>query len=112
MRFGAKTTLHMPNEVIFNPNGHAGFLYQVVAGAVKLITCNDEGHEFVHGIYGDGQCFGVSMPEFLPASSAIAMETTSLIRLPSDRLDELLREYGPSVEVIDLNTTRHQGGDG
>ncbi|MGE0771809.1 MAG: Crp/Fnr family transcriptional regulator [Cyclobacteriaceae bacterium] len=112
MRFGAKTTLHLPNEVIFNPNGHDGFLYQVVAGAVKLITRNHEGHEFVHRIYGDGQCFGVLMPEFQAASSAIALETTSLIRLPNERFSELLREHGRFAEMGYLNAKRLQGGDG
>lgn len=93
-RFDARLLSLDKGETIFEQGATAAHFFIVRDGRVKMATYNDEGREFVQGYFGDGQSFGE--PPFFnntpyPAS-AIAVEKSTVWKIPRSRFLELLRE--------------------
>lgn len=81
-------------EVLFEQGSSASHFYLVGSGRIKMATYNDEGREFVQGYFTEGQSFGE--PPFFnrmpyPAS-AIAVEASSVWKVPYDSFMKLLRD--------------------
>ena len=83
-------------QTIFYEGDEAYFYYQVVSGKVKMVNGNDEGKEFIQGLFAPGESFGeppLFCEEPYPAS-AIAVEDTVLLRLTKERFLQLLKDNG------------------
>ena len=76
------------------------FYYQVVEGSVRMANMNDDGKEFIQGIFKQGESFGepvlfIDMP--YPAT-AIANEPCVVIRVSRENFLYILKEY-PDVHL-------------
>ncbi len=89
------------NKVIFDEGDKAHFYYQIKSGQVKMYNLNEEGKEFVQGIFSDGQSFG-EPPLFLEdANYPGAAETSSptlLYKLSKTHFLQLL-EQQPALHL-------------
>lgn len=81
-------------QVLFCEGDAAHFYYQVVDGRIKMCNCNDEGKEFIQGIFEEGESFG-EPPLFdggiYPASAEADVESV-VIRLRKENFLQLLKE--------------------
>ncbi|QLC66263.1 Crp/Fnr family transcriptional regulator [Flavobacterium sp. LPB0248] len=88
------------NDVIFEEGNLPSNYYQIISGEVKMSNYNDDGREFIQGIFYNGQSFG-EPPLFLnqkyPAN-AIAVENTALFILSKENFMRLLEE-NPRVSI-------------
>ncbi|WP_306301125.1 cyclic nucleotide-binding domain-containing protein [Tenacibaculum maritimum] len=58
LKYGAKTQEYTKNKIIFSENEYAKNYYQIISGAVKMSNFNDDGKEFIQGIFYKQQSFG------------------------------------------------------
>jgi len=88
------------NDIIFEEGNLPLHYYQIISGEVKMSNYNDDGREFIQGIFYNGQSFG-EPPLFLnqkyPAN-AIAEENTEIFILPKENFIKLLEE-NPKVSI-------------
>ena len=81
-------------QVLFHEEDPAHFYYQVVEGRIKMCNCNDEGKEFIQGMFEAGESFG-EPPLFdggIYPASAEADEDSVVIRLRKENFLQLLKE--------------------
>lgn len=92
LEFGAQIKEYAKNDIIFNEDENARNYYQIKEGIVKMNNYNDDGKEFIQGIFYKEQSFG-EPPLFVnvkyPANAAALAQTTILI-LPKEDLFNLL----------------------
>ncbi|MEZ0181285.1 Crp/Fnr family transcriptional regulator [Flavobacterium oncorhynchi] len=88
------------NEILFEEGNLPTHYYQIISGEIKMSNYNDDGREFIQGIFYKDQSFG-EPPLFLnqkyPAN-AIAVENTEIFLLPKVIFMKLLQE-NPSVSI-------------
>ena len=88
------------NDIIFEEGNLPLHYYQIISGEVKMSNYNDDGREFIQGIFYNGQSFG-EPPLFLnqkyPAN-AIAVENAVIFILPKENFMKLLEE-NPKVSI-------------
>jgi len=88
------------NEIIFEEGNLPIYYYQIISGEVKMSNYNDDGREFIQGIFYKEQSFG-EPPLFLnqkyPAN-AIAVEESEVFFLPKIDFMKLLAE-NPAVSL-------------
>jgi CRP-like cAMP-binding protein len=80
-------------QVLFCEGDYANFYYQVVEGKVKMCNTNEEGKEFIQGIFEAGASFG-EPPLFdggMYPASAVADENSIVIRLRKENFLQLLK---------------------
>jgi CRP-like cAMP-binding protein len=58
MRFGAEKRTYARGEHLFRENAPARFYFQVDKGELKMYDINDDGKEFIQGIFTHGDSFG------------------------------------------------------
>jgi CRP-like cAMP-binding protein len=94
LAWGAITKRYRKNEIIFNEDERPTCYYQIQDGKVRMVNINNDGKEFVQGVFESGQSFG-EPPLFInqpyPAT-AITMEPTTVIKLAKDKLFKLLQD--------------------
>ncbi len=88
------------NDIVFEEGNLPLNYYQIISGEVKMSNYNDDGREFIQGIFYNGQSFG-EPPLFLnqkyPAN-AIAVENAEIFILPKENFMKLLEE-NPKVSI-------------
>lgn len=94
LEFGARKLHIKKGETIFSEGDTPKYYYQIADGEVKMNNFNDEGKEFIQGLFSLGNCFG-EPPLFInkpyPAN-AVATVDTDLYILPKDILLKLLHD--------------------
>ena len=102
--FGASTKKYSKNDIIFSEDENARNYYQIIDGVVKMNNYNDDGKEFIQGIFYKKQSFG-EPPLFIdvkyPANAEALTETQVLI-LSKEKLYNLLYK-NPEIH---LNITK------
>ncbi len=97
--WGAVYKKYHKHENIFEEGTHPKYYHQIVEGDVKLYNTNEEGKEFIQGMFKVGESFGeppLFIDEIYP-SSAIACHESVIIRLHKDHFLKLLSEY-PKIQ--------------
>ncbi|PXY45454.1 Crp/Fnr family transcriptional regulator [Flavobacterium hydrophilum] len=88
------------NDIIFEEGNLPTHYYQVISGEVKMSNYNDDGREFIQGIFYKEQSFG-EPPLFLnqkyPAN-AIAVDESEIFLLSKSNFMKLLEE-NPKVSI-------------
>ncbi|MGM0636011.1 MAG: Crp/Fnr family transcriptional regulator [Bacteroidota bacterium] len=88
--------LELPkNEIIFNNGDRAHFYFQVKSGEVKMNNFNEDGKEFIQGIFYSGQSFG-EPPLFADVKYPAGAETLTpveLYKLPKPQFFKLLKNH-------------------
>jgi CRP/FNR family transcriptional regulator, cyclic AMP receptor protein len=100
LAYGATYRKVKRQEFIFKEGQLASFLYVIETGRVKMFNINDEGREFIQGIFLSGNSFGeppVIVGEEYPAN-AIALDDSVLLRISREKLLLLLHE-NPNVHL-------------
>jgi len=99
-KHGALKKSFSKNEIIFEEGNLPMYYYQIISGEVKMSNYNDDGREFIQGIFYKQQSFG-EPPLFLnqkyPAN-AIAVEESDVFFLPKIDFMKLLAE-NPAVSL-------------
>lgn len=91
--FGAVVKNYRRHDDIFRERQMAFYFFQIVNGLVKIVN-HGEDHDFIQGIFTDGESFGEPpmIGEFPYPATAIAITDTQLLALPRKHFIELLRE--------------------
>ena len=94
IKSGAVLKKYMNGNIIFFEKEEANFYYQIVTGKVKIVNINEDGKEFMQGIFSAGNSFGE--PPMLIGkpypSSAISVGESSILKLRRDSFINLLDE--------------------
>ncbi|CAM1355065.1 Crp/Fnr family transcriptional regulator [Tenacibaculum halocynthiae] len=100
LNFGAQIKHFEKNSLIFSENDIARNYYQIVIGAVKMNNFNDEGKEFIQGIFYKNQSFG-EPPLFIDVkypANAVTLSESNIIVLPKSKLLLLLEKH-PEIHL-------------
>ncbi|CAM1343684.1 Crp/Fnr family transcriptional regulator [Tenacibaculum amylolyticum] len=92
LKFNAIKKEFKKDEIIFSENNIARNYYQIDSGIVKMNNYNDDGKEFIQGVFYKGQCFG-EPPLFIDVNypaNAVTLADSSIYILPKQQLFELL----------------------
>ena len=104
VKYGAEFVSTDKNEFIFKQGELAKFYYQVYSGSIKMNNYNDNGREFIQGIFYENQSFG-EPPLFenceYPAN-AVTLEKSTLLKISKSYFFQLLEEH----PKITINITR------
>jgi len=99
-KYGSSKKVFDKMAIIFEEGNLPAYYYQIVSGEVKMSNYNDDGREFIQGIFYKGQSFG-EPPLFLnqnyPAN-AIAVEDSEILLLSKNNFMKLLEE-NPFVSI-------------
>jgi CRP-like cAMP-binding protein len=93
--FGAEKLDFVKDDRIFSEGQPALCYYQIVSGEVKMNNFNEDGKEFIQGIFFKGQSFG-EPPLFADVKYPAHAETLSdaeVLRLSKDNFMELLKAH-------------------
>lgn len=95
MHFGAKLKGFDKGEVVFLEGEMPRYYFQILKGAIKMNNFNDEGKEFVQGLFGAGDSFGEPslFIKDVYAANAMALMHSILFLLPKDQFMTLLKEH-------------------
>lgn len=91
-QFGCRLASFEKGEVLFNQGDMPRYYFQILSGTVKMNNFNDEGKEFVQGLFSEGDSFG-EPPLFLKDSypaNAVAIVPSSVFLLPKNKFLDLL----------------------
>lgn len=99
-KYGAVKKSFDKNEIIFKEGIFPSNYFQILSGEVKMSNYNDDGREFIQGIFYKEQSFG-EPPLFLnqkyPAN-AIAVEASEIFLLQKSNFTKLLEE-NPAISL-------------
>ncbi|WPO80656.1 Crp/Fnr family transcriptional regulator [Flavobacterium sp. KACC 22761] len=99
-KYGALKKSFDKNQTIFEEGIFPANYYQILSGEIKMSNYNDDGREFIQGIFYKGQSFG-EPPLFLnqkyPAN-AIAVDDSEILLLPKSNFMKLLEE-NPKIGI-------------
>ena len=90
--FGAKKTLFQKGEIIIKQGEAARYYHQIISGSIKMNNFNDDGKEFIQGIFVEGDSFGeppLLIEENYPANG-IAIVASEVLMLAKEKFLELL----------------------
>lgn len=108
LQYGAQRKLLQKGETLFRQGEAAKSYFQVVSGEIKMNNYNDDGKEFLQGIFAAGDSFGeppLLINEKYPAN-AEALNDVELLVLPKERFFELQR----AVPEVAIDISRRLAG--
>jgi CRP-like cAMP-binding protein len=81
-------------QVIFPEGNKALYYYQVSEGRIKMCNCNEDGKEFIQGIFEPGESFGEPplFDEGTYPACAVAETNSIIIRLQKEIFLQLLKD--------------------
>ena len=99
-QYGARIVELARGETLFDQGTTANAFYQVRTGKVKMVSYNEQGREFVQGLFTEGQSFGE--PPFFndmpyPAA-AVAVESSAVWKCGRDGFLRLLSDH-PEIHL-------------
>ena len=97
---GGMCKVYQKNEIIFYEGEMARCYYQIREGAVKMFNDNNDGKQFLQGMFSTGNSFG-EPPLFINEpypSTAIALSKSIIIRMHKEDFVDLIKRY-PELET-------------
>lgn len=108
-KYDAVRKQYKKSEIIFEIDHLATHYYQIISGAVKMNNYNDEGREFIQGIFYANQSFG-EPPLFLDRTypaNAEAVEDSELLCISKNNFLKLINENpAVSIKIIEVLAQR------
>ncbi|WP_310993245.1 Crp/Fnr family transcriptional regulator [Aequorivita marina] len=100
LNFGASIEKMDAAEFIITEGQRADFYFQIKTGGVKMYNLNNQGKEFVQGLFYDGESFGEPpiLGDFKYPASAATVKPTELYKLSKTNLYKLLTQ-NPEVNL-------------
>lgn len=105
LEFGARKLHFKKGEPIFSQGDLPKYYYQIISGEIKMNNYNEEGKEFIQGLFSNGNCFG-EPPLFLDRpypAGAVATSDTSLYALPKETFLKLLHSHPDTNVAMTVN---------
>ena len=99
-KYGALKKIFCKNELPFAEGTLPSHYYQIISGEIKMSNYNDDGREFIQGIFYKNQSFGeppLFMNQKYPAN-AIAVDDSEILLLPKSNFMKLLEE-NPTISI-------------
>ena len=99
-KYGAIKKFFNKNEIIFEEGNLPTYYYQIISGEIKMSNYNDDGREFIQGIFYKEQSFG-EPPLFLNQSypaNGVAVEDSEILLLSKNNFMKLLEE-NPAISL-------------
>jgi len=95
---GAILKEYKRNEQLFEEGDIARYYYQIETGEVKMNNFNDDGKEYIQGIFDAGKSFGEPplFADFKYPANAEAITDTKIWQLPKNKFLKVLEE-NPSI---------------
>jgi len=95
---------HFKNgALIFEEGKQPLYYYQIISGEIKMNNYNDEGKEFIQGIFYKNQCFGeppLFIDQVYPAN-AVAVIDSEIITITKNKFLDLLKNNSDiSLKII------------
>ena len=92
-KYEAEEQVLKKGEMLFMEGDTPRYYYQVKRGEVKMMNYNEEGKEFIQGIFYDGQSFGEPplLGDFPYPANAQALQHTIVYRLSMPKFTQLLK---------------------
>lgn len=90
--YGAEVVQYSKGEYIFEKGSMAKYYFQIISGGIKMNYYNDNGNEFIQGIFGKNKSFGeppLLIDSEYPAN-AVCLSAASVFRLKKENFKELL----------------------
>jgi CRP-like cAMP-binding protein len=100
LEFGARKLHIKKGESLFYMGDTPKYFYQIAKGEVKMNNFNDEGKEFIQGIFTEGMSFG-EPPLFIEKpypANAEALTDAEVLAISKDAFFEMLRK-NPDVNL-------------
>jgi CRP-like cAMP-binding protein len=93
-KYRAKLVSLRKDQILFNEGDAATDYYQVQSGSVKMYSANEDGQEFIQGIFMAGESFGepALIGKFPYPGSVAAIEPSKIWKLPGDYFLLMLKE--------------------
>lgn len=106
--YGALKRRIEKGEVLFKINTQPRFYFQVISGTIKMNNFNEDGKEFIQGIFSIGDSFGEPplFGNFAYPAYAEAVEESRVLQLDKNNFFKLLKENPESH----LNVTQTLAG--
>ena len=94
LRFGAELIEYPESTLVFSEKKKAHYFYQIKEGVVKMFNLNEQGKEFIQGMFYKNESFGEPplFGNFNYPSSAITVEKSEIYRVSKKNLFKLLGE--------------------
>ncbi len=93
-KYYAKLITLRKDEILITEGDPARDYYQVESGSVKMYSANQDGQEFIQGIFTTGESFGepALIGKFPYPGSVAALETSKVWKLAGDYFLQMLKE--------------------
>lgn len=93
-KYHAKLVNLRKDQVLCHEGDPATDYFQVESGSVKMYSANQDGQEFIQGIFNAGESFGepALIGKFPYPGSVMAIDTSKIWRLPGDYFFQMLKE--------------------
>lgn len=101
--YQGKIVLYKKGETVYEPGQHPRYVYFIKSGEIRMVTVNDDGKEFIQGVFKAKQYFGepALLLERAYLAYTIASSDTELILVDQAGFKKLLEEdRGFSMELI------------
>lgn len=102
LQFGARLKNYSKGTHIFNEGDTAKYYWQIQSGEIKMNNFNEEGKEFIQGLFTKGESFGeppLLISKNYPAN-AVALTDVVLLQLSQTVFLELLHEHPETAIAI------------
>ncbi|TXN36950.1 Crp/Fnr family transcriptional regulator [Flagellimonas hymeniacidonis] len=93
-KYGAEKVHLSKKEVLFKVDTLPRYYFQVISGKIKMNNFNEDGKEFIQGIFSEGSSFGEPplFADLTYPAYAEAVEESTVWRLEKKKFFELLKE--------------------
>jgi len=93
VEYQAELIVYSENDRVFAENQSANFYYQIKKGCVKMYNLNENGKEFIQGLFYEGESFGEPplFGDFKYPASAVAIADTEIYKLGKQKCMDLLK---------------------
>lgn len=93
-KYHARLITLKKDQILFQEGDTASDYFQVESGVVKMYIVNDDGQEFIQGIFHGGESFGepALIGRFPYPGSVMAIEASKVWKLPGDYFRQMLQE--------------------
>lgn len=104
-----KPSFYKKGEVIYEPGAKPRAVYFIKIGKVRMVTVNDDGKEFIQGIFKTNEYFGepallVNKPYL---AYTIATQDSEIIIVKSDDFFKILKQH-PDFSMKLIQTLSHR----
>ena len=93
-KYGTEIISFVKGETLFEKNTTANYYFQIISGGVKMNFYNENGNEFIQGIFGKNKSFGEPplLIDVTYPANAIAISDGKAFRLKKESFKTMLLE--------------------